>query len=70
MAQAKFGDSILDAPLLELLREEKKKALSPREWKFRMAGFGYGIEDAGEDQIVTKLPHGTELGILPASYIQ
>lgn len=68
MKQAQIGRKILEAPLLELLREEKKKALSPREWKFRMAGFGYGIKDVGDDQIVTRLPHGTELGVLPANY--
>ena len=69
MAHGKFGDSILDAPLLELLRSERKKALSPREWKFRLAGFGYGIKEDGERQIVTRLPHGTELGILPLNAI-
>lgn len=69
MAQAKFGDSILDAPIIELLRKEREKALSPREWKFRLAGFGYGIKEERGQQIVTRLPQGTELGILPLGAI-
>ncbi len=69
MAQAKFGDSILDAPIIELLRQERKKALSPREWKFRLAGFGYGIKEHNGQQVVTRLPQGTELGILPLNAV-
>lgn len=69
MAHGKFVEGILDAPLLDLLREERKKALSAREWKFRLAGFGYGIKDDGDRQIVTRLPHGTVLGILPVNAV-
>lgn len=68
MAQAKFGDSILDAPILDLLRQERKKALSPREWKFRLAGFGYGIKERDGQQVVTRLPQGMELGLLPVNF--
>ena len=67
MARADFGEGILDAPLVEFLKEERKKALSAREWKFRLAGFGYGIKDVGDRQVVTRLPQGTELGPLPAN---
>ena len=59
---------VLDLAILEVLTEERKKALSPREWKFRIAGFGYGIKEDGSQRIVTRLPHGTELGALPESF--
>ncbi|MFK7754046.1 MAG: hypothetical protein AB8B51_16065 [Sedimentitalea sp.] len=65
MAQAVHNISTLEASLVDLLREEREKALSLREWKFRLAGYGYAIKDVGNRQIVTKLPHGTELGVLP-----
>lgn len=65
MSQNNIVETILDAPLLKLLREERKKALSPREWKFRLAGFGYGIKDVGERRVVTRLTSGDELGDLP-----
>lgn len=66
MAQADIGGTMIDAPILDLLQRERAKALSPREWKFRMVGFGYAIKDVEGAQVVTKLPQGTELGVLPA----
>lgn len=59
----------LDAPVLELIQEERKKALSLREWKFRLAGYGLAIKEVAGTQIVTKLPAGTELGILPSNAV-
>ena len=67
MALGTFEEDILDGPLIEFLKEERKKALSAREWKFRLAGFGYGIKEDGDRQIVTRLPNGTELGPLPVN---
>jgi len=69
MAQAIHNISRLDEPLLELLQHEREQALSNREWKFRLAGYGYAIKEVGDRQIVTKLPHGTELGAVPAHMI-
>jgi hypothetical protein len=69
MAQADIGGTIIEAPVLDLLRRERAKALSPREWKFRLAGYGYAIRDVGGAQVVTTLPHGIELGVLPAQGI-
>lgn len=58
--------SPLDKNLLELIREEREKALSPREWQFRLRGYGYAIKRVAGDQILTRLPKGTEIGVLPA----
>ncbi|MEX0339709.1 MAG: hypothetical protein AB3N11_11795 [Arenibacterium sp.] len=66
MSVVAINDTSLDAPLLQLLTEERKKALSTREWEFRLAGFGYGIKDRGSRRIVTRLTNGDELGTLPS----
>lgn len=66
MAQADIGEATIDAPVLDLLKRERARALSPREWKFRLAGYGYAIRDVDGAQVVTTLPHGVELGVLPA----
>ena len=65
MAHADIGGAIVDAPTLDLIKRERAQALSPREWKFRLAGYGYAIKDVRGAQMVTKLPQGTELGVLP-----
>lgn len=65
MAQVKIDTPRLDVSLLELLAEERRKALSAREWKFRLAGFGYGIKEDGSRRVVTRLPNGSEIGELP-----
>lgn len=59
---------MIDAPILNLIEREKSKALSNREWKFRLAGYGYAIKDVAGAQVVTKLPQGIELGVLPAQF--
>ncbi|WP_425044369.1 hypothetical protein [Primorskyibacter sp. S87] len=67
MSQADIGGAVIDEGLLDLLQQERSKALSAREWKFRLAGFGYGIKDVNGARIVTKLPQGTEIGVLPSN---
>lgn len=66
MAQADIGGTMIDAPVLDLIKSERAKALSTREWKFRLAGYGYAIKDVEGARIVTKLPQNIELGVLPA----
>ena len=65
MAQADFGGAKIDTQVLDLVQRERSKALSPREWKFRLAGYGYAIKDVMGHQVVMSLPHGVELGVLP-----
>lgn len=69
MAQVIHNISRLDDSLLDLLKTERTKALSLREWKFRLAGYGYGIKEVGDRQILTSLPNGKELGVLPSHAI-
>ncbi|KPD14277.1 hypothetical protein [Phaeobacter sp. 11ANDIMAR09] len=62
------ANSNLEPYVLDLIREEREKALSPREWQFRLRGYGYAIKNVDGAQIVTSLPKGTEIGVLPAEF--
>ena len=66
MAHADIGGAIIDAPILDIIKRERSQALSAREWKFRLMGYGYAIKDVQGAQVVTRLPQGVELGVLPA----
>lgn len=66
MARAVTGGPEIETKILDLIVSERDKALSLREWKFRLAGYGYAIKEVAGAQIVMSLPHGVELGILPA----
>ncbi len=68
MAHADIGGAMIDAPVLDILAREKTNSLSNREWKFRLKGYSFGIKDVAGAQVVTKLPQGIELGVLPASF--
>ncbi|OUS38074.1 hypothetical protein A9Q94_03365 [Rhodobacterales bacterium 56_14_T64] len=65
MAQADIGGSMIEDGVLNLIRDEREKALSAREWKFRLKGYGYAIKDVRGAQVLTSLPQGIELGVLP-----
>lgn len=69
MAQVGFHSTAVDAPIAALIERERMQALSPREFKFRLVGYGYAIKDVQGKQVVTKLPQGTELGVLPSQII-
>lgn len=68
MARADLNGAIIDAGVLSLIKDERDKALSAREWKFRLRGYGYAVKDVDGSQVLTRLPHGTELGVLPAEF--
>ena len=58
-------DQVTIAQTLMLLEEEREKALSPREWQHRIAGYGYAIKRTDHGEMVTTLPHGQEVCALP-----
>lgn len=66
MAIVEYAGVEIDAPTLDIIQKERAKALSAREWKFRLMGYGYGIKDVGGAKMLTKLPQNKELGLLPA----
>ncbi|CUH86659.1 hypothetical protein PH5382_00572 [Phaeobacter sp. CECT 5382] len=59
----------VEPSVLDLIRDEREKALSPREWQFRLRGYGYAIKNVEGAQILTRLPKGTEIGILPPEFV-
>lgn len=61
------NESFEAAQITNLVTQEREKALSPREWRHRLAGYGYGIEDSSEGMIVTKLPFGNAVCMIPHS---
>lgn len=52
----------------KIVLRERRLAVSEREWKHRLRGYGYGIRDTQEGRIVTSLLHDRQLCQLP-SYI-
>ncbi len=51
--------------IIDLVMRERASSLSPREWKHRLAGYGYAVQDTLRGQVVQKLPHGIEICVLP-----
>ena len=66
MVHAEIGTPMIDPQVLDMLQRERSKALSAREWRFRLAGYGFGITKVGAAHMVTKLPQGTPLGLIPS----
>jgi len=44
---------------------QRASSLSAREWKHRLAGYGYAIRDTLRGQVVETLPHHVEVALLP-----
>ena len=55
----------IEPGVLTMIRDEREKALSTREWQFRLRGYGYGIKTIEGEQILTRLPQGIAVGVLP-----
>ncbi len=51
--------------VIDLVLRERESSLSAREWKHRLAGYGYAIKETLRGEVVQKLPHGTEICVLP-----
>lgn len=52
--------------LLEMLAKERSAALSLREWKHRLAGYGYDVRNTENGAILVSLPRQIEICALPA----
>lgn len=53
------------AQVLDLVAQERTKALSRREWQHRLAGYGYGIRATQGGDIIETLPHHVVVCRLP-----
>ena len=62
-----FGqDPFVEAQVLDLVSRERSQALSRREWKHRLAGYGYSIRETDFGDVVETLPHHVPVCKLPA----
>ncbi len=52
--------------ILNLVMREREMALSEREWKHRLRGYGYGLRDSSEGRVVTSLLRGRDVLTLGA----
>ena len=50
----------------DLVMRERDLAVSEREWKHRLRGYGYAIRDTNEGRVVTSLVRGRDLLTLGA----
>ena len=51
--------------VLDILTRERAMALSEREWKHRLAGYGYKIRETDAGQVVTSAALGHEICAVP-----
>ena len=56
-----------DSDILDFVLRERSRALSEREWKFRLRGYGYAIRDSAEGRMVTAVMSGREICRLEAA---
>ncbi len=49
----------------QMVLRERRLAVSEREWKHRLRGYGYGIRDTDEGRVVTSLVRNIRLCCLP-----
>lgn len=61
-------DPFIAAQVVDLVLRERAVALSAREWKHRLAGYGYAIKDTEGGQVVETLPHHVAVAVLPAEH--
>ncbi|WP_306114616.1 MULTISPECIES: hypothetical protein [unclassified Roseovarius] len=57
------------AKIRDLVQRERELAISEREWKHRLRGYGYAIQETDEGRIVTSLLRGARLCSLPGQVV-
>lgn len=65
MSVIQASDAFMATQVLDLVLSERRKALSPREWKHRLAGYGYSLTQHGGSVMVTSLRTGTPVCAVP-----
>ena len=51
--------------VMDIVLRERRMAVSEREWKHRLRGYGYGIRDTDEGRVVTSLVRDALICSLP-----
>lgn len=59
-------DTDLTAMALQIAVSERSKALSAREWKHRLAGYGFAVRETEAGSILETLPNRVSICMLPA----
>jgi hypothetical protein len=65
MSVIQASEAFMAAQVLDLVLNERRKALSPREWKHRLAGYGYSLTQAESGVMVTSLRTGAAVCTVP-----
>ena len=65
MSVIQASDAFMAAQVLDLVLSERRKALSPREWKHRLAGYGYNLMQSDAGVVVTSIRTGTQVCAVP-----
>lgn len=55
-----------NSEIRDFVMRERDLAVSEREWKFRLRGYGFGIREAGEARIITSLLGGKDICTIAA----
>ena len=58
-------DPEMTAKVCEIVLRERELALSDREWKFRLRGYGYAIREGENGPVITSLLKGGDICALP-----
>jgi len=58
-------DPMIEAGILDLVMRERRKANSEMDWKNRLRGYGYTLQENAGGVFVATLPHGVEVCQLP-----
>ncbi|MEP1767190.1 MAG: hypothetical protein ABJJ53_11205 [Sulfitobacter sp.] len=59
-------DALIADQAIQVAARERASALSDREWKHRLAGYGYSIRDTDDGKhVLETLPHHVALCELP-----
>ena len=60
-------DRLVEAQIIDLATRERTKALSRREWKHRLAGYGYAIRETDAGDVVETLSDRVDVCLLPSA---
>ena len=63
MAQMNTFD---ESKVMDIVLRERRMAVSEREWRHRLRGYGFAIRDTDEGRVITSLLRGDALFGLPA----
>lgn len=64
-ASAYESNALETIAVMELIREERKKSVSVREWKHRLFGYGYAVVHTDHGEMIENLSSHEEICEVP-----